>query len=104
ASSPKLARGKFAPAKGGALVGPGAALVSARATVLGGGRDGLSFVFQTDSSRLAPTVPFDVRVQFGPTFDVAVPASAFVRRGATFVLARPVAGIRKLTVNTATGA
>src|SRR6185295_13786885 len=29
ASSPKLARGKFAPAKGGALVGPGAALVSA---------------------------------------------------------------------------
>ena len=95
-----LAGGKYALGRvRGALVAPNLYLVSARATLHGGGEDALSMKVGLATAGATPAQASDVSIAFGPTLSVTIPAASFVRNGDTYGFKGNVGGITKIVLD-----
>jgi hypothetical protein len=98
--TPELDDGKFQLKRGGEIHDPNFNLVKVAAKVPAGeANDKLALVVALNEFDGGPTVPFDVRLEFGDGFDVTLPASSFRRQGDRFTLKRPAPGITKATLD-----
>jgi hypothetical protein len=86
-----------------AVTSPVLWVVSAAATIKGGGKDSLKLTlgFATDGS--VPAAADDLTIAFGGTYSATIPASAFVKKGNTWTHAGKAPGVTKATIDYAKG-
>jgi len=99
-STVKLKKGALKP---GAVVAPDLAVVSAAATLVGKGKDALTFTAGFATSGVAPPVAEDLTICFGNAFTATISAASFRLTKNVATLTKKTAGITKATVDYAKG-
>jgi len=95
-----LTKGKYALKRvRGTLIAPNLYLSRVKAVVKGDGKDKLKLVLGLATDGATPAKASDVRIWFGESFDVTIPAASFVREGDRYLFKGDVKGITQVSVD-----
>jgi len=86
-----------------AVTSPVLWIVSAAATVKGGGKDALKATLGFETDGTVPAAAEDLTIAFGGTYSATLPAATFVKKGNTWTHTAKTPGVTKAVVDYAKG-